>query len=271
MAMAEAKGERTVYEAGGGRKFFLALAFLILLPFYASLPAMLIQRLIHGLWFDTIGLMIFTLLFTALMALLGVQLYQAIRSRVEFGDTAVRITLPQGSGATPMLRFVNREIPYGQIGAVETRCVLFGNAFAPVLLRATRVLTKDGQHVRLGNVNEDNVDQALPFPEIGHKLAQRAGCEVADGGMVRRSIERRVLGFLGRKTAIEESSVADGRGEGRDQDPAQPRHALPDDRDGRADRGRHCRRRPHGPAHVVCHGRRVLGTGQQEIASWRTR
>ena len=149
--------------------------------------------------------MIFTLLFTALMALLGVQLYQAIRSRVEFGDTAVRITLPQGSGATPMLRFVNREIPYDQIGAVETRCVLFGNAFAPVLLRATRVLTKDGQHVRLGNVNEDNVDQALPFPEIGHKLAQRAGCEVADGGMVRRSIERRVLGFLGRKTAIEES------------------------------------------------------------------
>ena len=46
--MAEAKAERAVYEAGGGRKFFLALAFLVLLPFYASLPAMLIQRLIHG-------------------------------------------------------------------------------------------------------------------------------------------------------------------------------------------------------------------------------
>ena len=203
--MADAKPERTVYEAGAGRKFFLALAFLILLPFYASLPAMLIQRLMHGLWFDTIGLMVFSAIFTAVMVLLGVQLYHAIRSRVEFGDTSVKITVPQGSGATPMLRFVNREIPYDQIEVVETRCVLFGNAMAPVLLRATRLLTKDGQHVRLGNVNEDNVDQALPFPEIGHKLAQRAGCEVVDGGMVRRSIERRILGLLGRKTAIEES------------------------------------------------------------------
>jgi hypothetical protein len=205
MTVAEAKGERTVYEAGAGRKFFLALAFLVLLPFYASLPAMLIQRLMHGLWFDIVGLALFSTIFTGLMALLAVQLYHAIRSRVELGDTVVRIALPQGSGATPMLRFVDREIPYDQIQAVETRCVLFGKTFAPVLLRATRLLTKDGEHVRLGTVNEDNVDQALPFPEIGHKLAQRAGCDVIDGGMVRRSIERRMLGLFGRKTAIEES------------------------------------------------------------------
>jgi hypothetical protein len=204
--MAEtAKPERTVYEAGAGRKTFLALAFLVLLPFYASLPAMLVQRLIHGLWFDTIGLIVFSLIFTALMLLLGVQLYHSIRARVELGDSSVKITLPQGSGATPMLRFVNREIPYSEIQAVETRCVLFGNALAPVLLRATRLLAKDGQHIRLGNVNEDNVDQALPFPEIGAKIAGRAGVQIVDGGTVRRSIERRVMGFIKRKTAPEAS------------------------------------------------------------------
>lgn len=202
---AAATSERTVYEAGGGRKTFLSLAFLILLPFYASLPAMLIQRLMHGLWFDTIGLIVFTAIFTAVMALLGVQLYHAIRARVVLGDTSVKLTLPQGSGATPMLRFVNTEIPYDQIQAVETRGVLFGNTMAPVLLRATRLLTKDGKHIRLGNVNEDNVDQALPFPEIGAKIAQRAGVSVVDGGLVRRSIERRVLGFIGRKTPPETS------------------------------------------------------------------
>ena len=81
--MAEA-AERKVYEAGAGRKTFLSLAFLILLPFYASLPAMLIQRLTHGLWLDTIGLMVFALIFTGAMALLVVQLYQSLRSRVEF-------------------------------------------------------------------------------------------------------------------------------------------------------------------------------------------
>jgi hypothetical protein len=204
-AKAERARERTVYEAGAGRRTFLSLAFLILLPFYASLPAMLIQRLASGLWFDIVGLMIFSAIFTALMVLLGVQLYQSIRSRVALGDTSVRITLPRGSGAMPMLRFTDTEVPYDQIERVETRCALFGNAMAPVLLRATRLVTKDGRHVRLGNVNEDNIDQALPFPEIGAKIAERAGVEVVDGGIVRRSIERRVLGLIGRKTPPEAS------------------------------------------------------------------
>jgi hypothetical protein len=205
MAAAAGHAGRTVYEAGFGRKFFLSLAFLVLLPFFASLPAMLVSRLIHGLWFDTIGLIIFSALFAALMALLGVQLYQSLRSRVELGDTSVKLTLPQGSGATPMLRFVSTEIPYDQVDRIETRCVLFGRTWAPVLLRATRIVTKDGRQVRLGNVNEDNVDAALPFPEIGAKIAERAGVGIVDGGMVRRSIERRVLGLIGRKTALEES------------------------------------------------------------------
>lgn len=202
-----AKPERTVYEAGAGRKTFLSLAFLILLPFYASLGPMLYQRLSRGLWHDTIGLMVFSVIFTALMALLAVQLYHSLRSRVELGEASVRIVLPQGSGATPMLRFVDREIPYDQIRAIETRCVLFGGTFAPVLLRATRLVTRDGQYVRLGNVNEDNVDPALPLPEIGAKIAERAGVAVVDGGTVRRSVERRLLGLIGRKSAIEASPV----------------------------------------------------------------
>jgi hypothetical protein len=208
MAEAARAPERMVYEAGAGRRTSLSLAFLILLPFYVSLPAMLARRLVHGLWFDTIGLIVFSALFTGLMALLGVQLYLSLRSRVELGETAVRITLPQGgrgAGATPMLHFLNKEIPYDKIAAVETREVLFGNTMAPVLLRATRLLLKDGEHVRLGNVNEDNVDSALPFPEIGAKIAQRAGVEVLDAGTVRRSIEKRVLKFFGRKTPAETS------------------------------------------------------------------
>jgi hypothetical protein len=197
--------EREVYEAGAGRKTFLSLAFLILLPFYASLGPMLGWRFVHGLWFDTVGLIAFALIFTALMTLLGLQIYQSLRSRVILGKSAVRITLPQGSGAMPMLRFIDREVPYDQIQAIETRCVLFGNSMAPVLLRATRLLISDGAPIRLGTVNEDNVDQALPFPEIGRKIAERAGVNIVDGGMVRRSIERRILGFLARKTTPENS------------------------------------------------------------------
>jgi hypothetical protein len=200
-----AKPERTVYEAGGGRKTALSLAFLILLPFYASLPAMLARRLVHGLWLDTVGLIVFSLLFTALMALLGIQLYLSLRSRVELGETSVRIVLPQAGSATPVLHFVDKTIPYDAIAAVETRSVLFGNAIAPVLLRATRLALKNGEHVRLGNVNEDNVDAALPFPEIGARIAARAGVQVVDAGTVRRSLDKPVLRFFGRKTAPEAS------------------------------------------------------------------
>ena len=205
MAEAATTPERTVYEVGGGRKTALALALLLLLPFYASLPAMLARRLVHGLWFDTIGLMIFSALFTGLMALLGAQLYLALRSRVELGDRSVHIRLPQSGSATPLLHFLDREIAYDKIAAVETRSVLFGNAMAPVLLRATRLLLKNGEHVRLGNVSEDDQDRALPFPEIGAKIARRAGVDVVDAGTVRRSIEKRVLKVFGRKTPPEAS------------------------------------------------------------------
>src|SRR6185436_16271045 len=51
----------------------------------------------------------------------------------------------------------------------------------------------------------DNIDAALPFPEIGAKIAQRAGVQVVDAGTVRRSIEKPVLKFFGRKTPPEAS------------------------------------------------------------------
>ena len=111
----------------------------------------------------------------------------------------------RGAGATPMLRFFNKEIPYDKIAAVETRGVLFGNAMAPVLLRATRLATQ-GRRARAARQRQRGQRRsALPFPEIGAKIAQRAGVEVVDAGTVRRSIEKPVLRFFGRKTPTEES------------------------------------------------------------------
>jgi hypothetical protein len=61
-----------------------------------------------------------------------------------------------------MLRFIDRKVPYDHIQAIETRCVLFENVMAPgryrrmalVLLRATCLLTRQGEHIRFGTVNE---------------------------------------------------------------------------------------------------------------------
>ena len=93
-----------------------------------------------------------------------------------------------------------------------------------------------------------------PSPRSAPSIAERAGVKVVDGGTVRRSIERRVLGLIGRKTAIEESpplteaEIAELNG----------RHARAMRYlvigHGRAGGRRHRHRRVHGAAHVVCHG-----------------
>ena len=62
-------------------------------------------------------------------------------------------------------------------------------------------LTSDGEYIQHGTAPEDNVNQVLPFPKIGSKLAERAGVTIVDAGMARRSIERRILGLIGLKRA----------------------------------------------------------------------
>ena len=44
-----------VYRAGGGRKLFYAAVFLVLMPFFLSLPAMFIQRVVYGVWVGHLG------------------------------------------------------------------------------------------------------------------------------------------------------------------------------------------------------------------------
>ena len=93
-ASPETRHERIVYAAGGGRKTFFSFAFLILLPFFASLPAMIYMRAQNGLFFDAAGLGIMAAAFTILMFLIVVELLFSLRARVELGETSVKMTLP---------------------------------------------------------------------------------------------------------------------------------------------------------------------------------
>jgi hypothetical protein len=195
LAQKPGTGERTVYEATGGRKTSFSFAFLLLLPFFASLPGMLYQRLSGGLWVDTVGLMILAAAFTIVMFLLFIELLFSLRARVEIGDKAVKLTLPAGRGPTPMLRYATHEIPYDQIKAVETRREIYGGAIAPVLLQGARIITKDDRAIRLGYVNESNVDPCLPYPVIARQIAERAGVVLNDRGSVWRSYRRKLLGL----------------------------------------------------------------------------
>jgi len=189
------QSERTVYAASGGRKLAFSFVFLLLLPFFASLPAMLFWRLSQGHWLDTFGLFVLAIGFAFIMLLVVIELMQSLRSRVELGDTAVKMTLPSGRGPTPILRYRSHEVPYDQIKAVETRGEVYGGSVAPVLLKGARLILKDDSAVKLGYVSEANTDPCFPFPEIAQQIAARAGVPVEQKGCVRRSAQKKFLGL----------------------------------------------------------------------------
>jgi len=189
-------GERIVYRASGGRRVAFSFILLVLLPFFVSLGPMLWSRISHGLWEGTIGLMVIAVGFAIVMFLVLVEVLHSIRSRVELGNTAVRLTLPSGRGPQPMLRYQTHKIAYKDIEAVEMRREVYGGVWAPMMLKGARIITKGGDKIRLGYVNEANVDPAFPYIEIAERIAHRAGVELIDAGNVRRSMPKKMLGIV---------------------------------------------------------------------------
>jgi hypothetical protein len=188
---------QTVWEAGGGTRIALSFIFLLLLPFYASIGPMLYQRFSRGLIVDGVWLSIMGLVFTVIMALILSRLVHAVRSRVELGESAVKLVLPAVKrGPFTLFRFTTREIPYADVATVDTRSEVYGGTLAPVMLTATRLTTKNGQHLVLGYTDRMERSTVFPFPEIGAAIAARAGTGVTDHGMVHRSLSKRISGAL---------------------------------------------------------------------------
>jgi hypothetical protein len=199
--------ERAVYQVGGGAKTALSLGFLLLLPFVASLPVMLYQRIAKGLWYDTVALAVFGFGLSIILALLLVNLVRALLSKVEIGETTVRLTLPTHLGAIPTLFYSTKTVSYNMIAAVETRREIYGNSFAPVLVRGARMRLKDGTSVLLGHMDEAEADATFPVATIANQVARKAGLAVTDAGSVYRQATKKVLGM--KPSAAEQVTVPD--------------------------------------------------------------
>ncbi len=206
-------GEHITYGATRGRRFAFSMIFLLLLPFYVSLGPMIGSRLMHGYWTGTGGLIVLAIAFTVVMYLVLAETLASIRSEVELGLKGARVTLPKGRGLTSMLMFDTNEFAYSDIAAVEMRREVYGGAIAPMMLKGARVVKKNGDIVRLGYINEANEDPALPYVEIAERIAHRAGVPLIDGGSVRRSARRKMLGLRAEgppeQQAVEEAELRD--------------------------------------------------------------
>ena len=153
-------GDQTVWHGGNARRLLLAFAFLLLLPFYASIGPMLFQRVSRGLIGDAVSLGLLGLLFTALMGLILHQLVHAVKTRVAVDNTGTSLTVPTTGRRGPfaLLGYTTRHVPHADVVAVETRTEVYGGSLAPMLLTSTRLTTKDGQHVVLGYTNANDTD-----------------------------------------------------------------------------------------------------------------
>lgn len=197
------------YGASTLRTTIFCLVFLLLLPFFASLPAMIGMRASAGLLGDNLGLLVLAAVFTALMFLVFVEMMFSIRTRVHLGREKVRMTLPAGRGPTPMLRYRSYEFPYDQVDTVETRREIYGGALTPVLMKGARVTLKDGSLVPLGYVSEADSDPVFPYDDIARKIAERARLPLIDRGAVRRSVRSKMLGI---KATDAENTIVDDAG-----------------------------------------------------------
>jgi hypothetical protein len=183
------------WQASGGRRITLSFIFMILLPFYISLGPMLYQRISRGLWLDTVSLAVFGLAFSALMLLIVAQLVHSVRSRVDLGPSSVKVVLPALTrGPIPLFSFNNRDLPYSDIAAVDTRTEVYGGGLAPVLLKSTRLTLSNGDRLVLGYTDSNDTDDIFPYPQIGAEIAGRSGKTVTDHGVVRRSVQKRMRG-----------------------------------------------------------------------------
>lgn len=189
-------GDRQVWSSGGTRRIMLVFAFLLLLPFYASIGPMLFQRISRGLIGDTIALGVLGIAFSALMLLLLQQVVHAVRTRVVVDKDNTSLTVPDGGRRGPffLFKYLDRKVPHADVAAVDTRSEVYGGSLAPILVRSTRLQTKAGEHIVLGFTNVNDQEDQIPYPEIGAEIARRAGVPVTDHGVVHRSVQKRVLG-----------------------------------------------------------------------------
>jgi hypothetical protein len=203
------QARKSYYDCGGGRKTCFSVVFVLLLPFFVSVPVMLFQRIMKGVWLDTWGLIVIAVIFSALMLLLLFELMFSLRAYVEIGPEKVSFTLPdRGGGVIPLFFYHSRTIPYAEIKAVETRREVYGNVIAPMMMRTVMLVLHTGERILLGHANEADDDPRFPYIQIGRQIAERAEVPFIDKGNVLRRLHRKMFGLAQSETISEESEIA---------------------------------------------------------------
>lgn len=172
------------YKIGFGRKFILFVIFLWLLPFFVSMPAMFVMRLMHGKILDAASLGAMALLLGIALVFVYLQFKAARRTRVALTEDHVNLLVPSWRGPTPFGPFIEAKIPYSEISAVEQRGEIYRAMGVLGLRKASCVVKNDGSRIVLGYETEEEIDAPIPFTRIANELASNASVNLVNKGAV---------------------------------------------------------------------------------------
>ncbi len=182
--MAETDNTALIYEASSGRKIILGTVFAALTPFFISLPFMIYLRASKGFYYEALVLTVFAILFAVWMVFLGAHILSSMRTRIQLNEQDAQFIVPNWRGPLPLFPYQKVNLTYENIEAVEQRGEIYREAIIPVLMRASCIVTRDGDRHVLGYTKEHATDPAFPFAEISHEIAMRAGKPMRDKGTI---------------------------------------------------------------------------------------
>jgi len=180
----EALEKSKVYKVGFLRQLLQWITFIVLLPFFISMPVMIGMRAFHGRIFDALWLTIVAVLFAIALIFLALQIQAARRTRIKINNDDVDIVVPKWRGPTPFAPFDQAKLPYSKIEAVEQRGEIYRSLGILGLQKVASVVTSEGDRYVLGYSTENESDAPISFGLVAETLAERAGVQLVDKGVV---------------------------------------------------------------------------------------
>jgi len=184
MSSSEKAEENGRFKPPRGLQTILSVTFFLILLFMVNAIAGAIWLAARGLQTDAIIFSIMFVIGSVLLFYVGIFLFAASHSEVNLGPDKATMVLPNWRGPTPFFPYTECSVPYNDLAAVETRSEIYRYLVLPVIVRSACLVRKDGRRLTLGYVQESPQDPWIPFHRIADQIAEKAGVQVVNRGVV---------------------------------------------------------------------------------------
>ncbi|MEM7619234.1 MAG: hypothetical protein AAF228_02060 [Pseudomonadota bacterium] len=179
-----ATSDPEVYRISLSRQIIFWIMFVMFLPFFISMPVMIMMRATHGQTTDAIALAAIFVFAMLAMGFIILQISMMGRLRFELDNESLKFCIPSWRGPTPSGPVIEKHIPYDDISSIEQRAELYrlGGLLGPS--QVSSITTRQGERYVLGYMTENDTDAPIPIQKISSSLSQKSGKPIEHKGCV---------------------------------------------------------------------------------------